>query len=211
MKDRMITSPTAKEMLSSILPIYHHDAYMLHIFAANGKELDDLWKTVKSVREQVYPQFASWSLSYWEQWLGLSNGKGLSIEERRKRIIVFLNTYFPVNKERVEMVASAAAGVKVTIEENIDDYVFRINLNKAAENVDFPKLIHEVNKIKPAHLGYRITQHLSGKMHLASAMLFGEEVTVYPWRNTKLETKGYARFGTASRSLETISIYPLSS
>lgn len=47
-----------------------------------------------------------------------------------------------------------------------------------------------------------------GKMHLASAMQGGEEITVYPWQQSSIETKGYARFGSSSVTVETMTVYP---
>lgn len=47
-----------------------------------------------------------------------------------------------------------------------------------------------------------------GKMYMASAMLSGEAITVYPWQPGEIETKGYARLGSASMSVETLIVYP---
>lgn len=47
-----------------------------------------------------------------------------------------------------------------------------------------------------------------GKIYLASALQAGEQITVYPWQPGEIETKGYARLGSASMSVETLIVYP---
>lgn len=47
-----------------------------------------------------------------------------------------------------------------------------------------------------------------GKIYLASALQAGEQITVYPWQPGAIETKGYARLGSASMSVETLTVYP---
>lgn len=48
----------------------------------------------------------------------------------------------------------------------------------------------------------------NAKQYLASFMNFGEEITVYPWSQKQLETKGRYILGTASQSVETLAVYP---
>lgn len=48
----------------------------------------------------------------------------------------------------------------------------------------------------------------STKEYLASAMHYGEEITVYPWRKTNIETRGRYSIGSTSQSIETLTIYP---
>lgn len=167
-------SPKTKEMMSYILPIYDNDDYILNAFEANGKEIDSLWKIVNEFGDQMFPQFATWSLRYWEQQLALPHGSNMSTEERRKRIITTLTTYYPINVSRVEFVATAAAGVRAFIEENIADYMFRIQLGEKIEDVDFLNLVVKVDDVKPAHLSYIIAPKLQGEIQFKGRVYANE-------------------------------------
>lgn len=150
MRNDIVTSKSGKQMLDYILPIYDNDAYMLNIFEANGKELDDLWDTVKSVREQVYPQFASWSLSHWEDMLGIDANR-LSVEERRQKVLVELNRYAPITRKRMEDIVNQFVPTKdAEVIEFITDYAFEVVLPIASMANE--RLKKTVEEVKPAHL-----------------------------------------------------------
>lgn len=193
--------------MSYILPLYDNDEYTLHIFEVIGKEVDELVSWVSDFENQPYPQFATFTLPYWEESLGLEVDEKLTVEHRRNRIITKLSTYFPITRQRLEMIASSAAGVPVTIEDFVNAYTFRVVLEPRGL-VNLLDLINEVNETKPAHLSYLLTQNLNSTIFIAPSTVCGEEITVYPWQETSLETKGTAYLGTASRSIEKISIYP---
>lgn len=55
-------------------------------------------------------------------------------------------------------------------------------------------------------INFHLTSNV--KEHLASAMHYGEEITVYPWRKTNIETRGRYSIGSTSQSIETLTIYP---
>lgn len=152
MKNDIIKSPIAAKMLSHILPIYDNDEYILSAFQVIGKEMDELWKIVNEISEQVYPQRATWTLDFWEQQLGIKHDVALTLEERRKRILVKLNTYHPVNRERIRFVASSAAGVDVQVIELTKKYIFHVVLLAKDMNVVNRQVWESVDDVKPAHL-----------------------------------------------------------
>lgn len=150
MRNDIVTSKSGKQMLDYILAIYDSDAYMLNIFEANGKELDDLWETVKSVREQVYPQFASWALNHWEDMLGIEANR-LSTEERRQKVLIELNRYAPITRERMEDIVNQFVPTKdAEVIEFITDYAFEVILPIASMGNE--RLKKTVEEVKPAHL-----------------------------------------------------------
>ncbi|HBZ09108.1 MAG TPA: DUF2313 domain-containing protein [Bacillus bacterium] len=163
LKDKIITSPKAIEMMNYILPFYDNDEYLLHAFQAIGKEFDSLFEMIDSFDTQPYPQRATWSLPYWEQLFGLIAGAGESIEERRRRVIAFLGSGQPVNRKRVENILTSAAGVKVDIFENISPYTLRVILNNY-DKADFIHMMKVLEDVKPAHLSYTISSRTVEKM-----------------------------------------------
>lgn len=189
-----ITTITGKEMLASVTPIYNDDEYALSIFEANGKIMEEMRVVVKEVRNQMYPHKATWSFEYWEDALGLSNEDNLNDEQRRNRIITKIRTYFPMTPYRMEQIASSAAGVPVKIVDFVSPYIFEIILG-IGDSVNIGELIYQVNETKPAHLDFIITQQYKNKVYLSSAMLTGEEITVYPWSEKSIETVAKVKQG----------------
>ncbi len=207
LKDQIIQSQSAKQMMSYILPMYDNDEYMLHVFEAIGKEIDELITWVTDFENQPYPQFATFTLPYWEESLGLEVDRRLSIEQRRSRIITKLSTYFPITRYRLERIASAIAGVPVVVEDFTGPYTFNILLNGFGA-INFRELLREVNEIKPAHLSFTVTQMMKAGFYLPTTTLTGEEVTIYPWTPRQIETRSRTKYASAAQSVETISIYP---
>lgn len=202
----IIKSESAKRMMDYILPIYNDDPYMLHVFEAIGKEVDELVKWVSDIENGSYPQFATITLPFWEESIGLPIDNKMSIERRRSRIITRLSTYFPITRERMEKIISSVAGVPVEIEDFVGPYTFNIVLGFG--EVGFKELLAEANEIKPAHLSFNVTQELNTGFFLPAATMTGEEITVYPWTSSELETKGTARYGSSMRYVEKTSVYP---
>lgn len=163
LKEDIVTSESAKRMMSYILPFYNNDEYMLHVFQAMGVEFDRLFEILNTFEDQLFPQRATWSVFYWEQLFGLPVGVGEPYEERRKRLLAFLGSGQPINKSRVESLLKTTADVGVKIEENISPYTFRILLENSTDG-DYIALQKLINDIKPAHLSYTISPRTAEKM-----------------------------------------------
>lgn len=162
LKDSIVTSESAKQLMSYILPFYDNDEYILHLFQAIGLEFDKLYEILNKFEDQLFPQRATWSLFYWEQLFGLSSSTGETNEERRNRIIAFLGSGQPINRSRVESLLKTAAGVGVTIEENISPYTFRVLLENT--HADYLSLTNLLNDIKPAHLSFTVSTKVKDKI-----------------------------------------------
>jgi len=79
----ILTSPSGKRMLGYVAPVYDQSKIMQAIFEANGQEIDDLQEWVDGIRDQIFPQSATWGLKYWEQLLGIPTDESKPINERR--------------------------------------------------------------------------------------------------------------------------------
>lgn len=202
----IIKSESAKRMMGYILPIYDDDPYMLHIFQTIGEEIDELVAWVEDIENQPLPQFATFTLPFWEESIGLPIDNNLSIERRRSRIVTRLSAYYPITKKRMEKIAASASGVSTEIEDFSGPYTFNVLLGFGS--VNFEGLLSEVNEIKPAHLSFDVTQKLETGYFLPATTLTGEEITVYPWTPKRLETKGTAQYGSSARYVEKTSVYP---
>ena len=80
------TRELAKDMMSMISPIYDNSYVGKWIFEVMSVPLSLAQDTINELREQVFPETATWSLPYWEQSYGLPTNEALSIEERRSRV-----------------------------------------------------------------------------------------------------------------------------
>lgn len=205
-KDKLITSPSANRMLNYISPVYDNDPYMLQVFEVIGKEIDEVVNWINDIENQPYPQFATFTLSFWEESIGLEVDNKLTTEERQNRIVTRLSTYFPITKQRLEKILSSVSGVPVEIEDFVEPYTFNVVLGFG--QVSFKDLVIKTGEVKPAHLSYHITQKLETGFYLPATSVCGEEITVYPWSSTELETKGTINYGNAIRYVEHTSVYP---
>lgn len=170
-KDEIIKSEKAYQMLSYILPFYDHDEYMMYIFEAQGSTLDKLTDIISAFYNQSFPQRATWSVPYWEQLFDISPMPGESIEERRKKLLTFLGSGQPITKSRIEAIATTAAGINVSAEDNAYPYTFRLLLDDCCD-VEYGALVRVINDVKPAHLSYTIAPRVMEKLK------FKEKVSV---------------------------------
>jgi len=148
-------------------------------------------------------------------------GAGLitSIEEKRRFIKNAIQMHrLKGTKRALELVLEMLdirGVIKEWFEYGGEPYHFRIDIlevtTKGLSNEILGLLdrLIEQYKRKSAWLeSIRIYLTNKGKMHLASVLQSGEEITVYPWQQREIETKGYARFGSSAVTVETMTVYP---
>lgn len=148
-------------------------------------------------------------------------GAGLitSVEEKRRFIKSAIQIHrIKGTKRALEMVLEILdirGVIKEWFEYGGEPYHFRIDIlevtTKGLSNEILGLLdrLIEQYKRKSAWLeSIRIYLTNKGKMHLASVLQSGEEITVYPWQQREIETKGYARFGSSAVTVETMTVYP---
>jgi len=156
LKDEIVTSPSGRRMLGYIVPIYDFDRFALHIFQALGLEIDDAWQLVQEVRKQAFVQTATWGLRYWEQRFGLPVNESIPIEQRRSRILVWMNTEWPMTRRRMKTIVSEAVGLPVEIEENVAPYTFLVLINWNEDKpLNLARVREVIEEAKPAHLAFR--------------------------------------------------------
>ena len=112
------TRELARDMMGMISPIYDNSYVGKWIFEVMSVPLSLAQDTINELREQAFPETATWSLSYWEQSYGLPTNEALSIEERRSRVISKRNYRKPMNPARIEMLLKELCGRDVKLIEN---------------------------------------------------------------------------------------------
>lgn len=149
----IMKSKKANEIFLTVSPIYEKSKIMKSIFEAIGNELDISNKYVEEIKNQLFPQTATWAISIWEQRLGLTTNKDESIEKRRGKVIAKIQSKYIITPERMAFIIKNYTGTDVLIVENVAPYTFKIVINIDCLE-DTLELKTIVKKIKPSHLSW---------------------------------------------------------
>lgn len=120
-------------------------------------EVGLMWEARDELLAQLDPYTATWGLDLWESGLGLSNGRGLALDTRRRSVVAKLQGRAATTPQVVKNVAETLLGVPVTIIEVFDEYTVMI----AAPEGYLPRsqaarLHRQLGDIMPAHLDWQI-------------------------------------------------------
>lgn len=160
LKGQIVTSESGRRMLGYVLPIYDFDRFVLTVFQINGMQVDDLQKWTRELRDQAFPQTATWGLRYFEQRMGLPVNESLPVEERRRRILTKMTTEWPVTPRRMQIIASEAAGSPAEIIQNVAAYTFRVlldDISGESASLNLVRVQEAIEEAKPAHLAYELS------------------------------------------------------
>ncbi|MGX8126276.1 YmfQ family protein [Clostridioides difficile] len=208
----MIASKKGREMLLTLSPIYEQSLIMNSIYEAIGNEFDNLELLNKEIELQLFPQTATWGLSFWENRVGLSTNLDEDIEARRRKVIAKLQSKYIMTPKRMSMILQSYTGANIKINENIFPYTFSVELTSTQ---GFPRdledLYKRVNVIKPSHLSvsYKLVSLLKSKTYFAQTTIMSEEITVYPYSSKEVKANIKAKFALAhNMSSEILTVYP---
>lgn len=208
----MIMSPKGRKFLGYISPIYEQSIIMQAVMEAIGAEWDEAEKLADEVLAQLFPQTATWGIMYWEWLLGIPPNDSLSIEQRRARVLTRMQTRWPMTKERMEqLVRTFSQDKQAFIREFFDQYRFEVVFS-LTRSVDLGTVYEVIEEAKPAHLDFSLVMGLrqgEKSIYVGSAMLVGEEITVYPWSVTELTGTGKVYIATGhSTGVDMTTLYP---
>ncbi|MDO4305977.1 MAG: DUF2313 domain-containing protein [Eubacteriales bacterium] len=150
------TRQTAIDMMSMISPIYDKAYVAKWIFEVMSAPLSLAQNTVDDLKNQAFPETATWTLPYWERSYGIATNEALSIEERRSQIIRKRNFRKPMNPARIEMLIKELCGREVEFVENVAPHTFEIKIEPGSSSVDLGKVMNLVDEVKQSQKSYRI-------------------------------------------------------
>lgn len=110
---------------------------------------------VASLADQLCVNTATWALDRWEALVGITPGRGQTLEERRGAVVAKLCSTGTTNAEMIRALAEALTGYGATVTENYGDYSFSLRFfgeTSGFINIDAKLLTATVEEIKPAHL-----------------------------------------------------------
>lgn len=145
------TSEAAVRMMSRISPIYDRAYVGKWIFQVMGEELDDVRLRFIELKDQAFPETATWGLKYWEQRYGVRADENASIEDRRQAVLSKRNTHAPLNPARMAERIEGMTGGKATIQEDVAPYTQSVTVTDG-EGADTDAVLAWIKRVKPSHI-----------------------------------------------------------
>lgn len=200
------------------------DPFMVALAEAVEKELKDAYREAEKLAnlhdvDNLPEPVLDYLLTQWHVTYDEGAGLATTIEEKRRLV---KNAYklhrIKGTKRALEMVLemlNIRGVIKEWFEYGGEPHHFRIEImevtTKGLSDDTFSlldRLIEQYKRKSSLLESIRIFLTSHAATSLSSAILSGEEITVYPWQQGEIETKGYARFGSASVTVETMTVYP---
>ncbi|MBU5427149.1 YmfQ family protein [Tissierella pigra] len=197
--------------LLEYLPIYERSSIVFQeILNSEQMEFDRLGLNIEDLEKQFFIDTATWGLAIYEKELKLPIRPKKILEERRSLIKSKMRGMGKVDLAMIKSIIEAYT-------RSTADIIFdgRINIkftNEGTITLNISDMFNAIEEIKPAHLDYDITLNYKQKLseiYIASALIAGEEITVYPYSPKELLSKGNIYIATGSNTgLEKVIIYP---
>ena len=202
-----------KKTLLSYQPDYYKNSKVIdNLNTAFATELTKAQKNIINTFNQFFLLDADTSLSRWEKEFGIAVNENLSIDERRKRILGKLRGLGTSTIKQIRGICLSYVEDADVIENN-EDYSFTIKL---ISSVGFKKniidLLEILEEIKPAHLRINLQMDslTNDNLIFKTTMLCGEEIQVFPYQITNVESKGKLHIALGNtQNAEIISVNPL--
>lgn len=206
-REEYIQTETGKRMLRAVTTI-DADEYQLSIFNANGLIMEEVHQAANKINAETLVNNATWSLPYWESLFRIKPSDNQTMVQRRRAVILKMNEYYPVTKQRMEYIIDTfTENGGTTIDDERGDYTFEVILKNSGA-IDLIEMIAAVEESKPAHLDYKLVQENDDSMFFGLISLSGDETTIYPWQPSELNLNTRINVGAASQSHETLAVYP---
>ncbi|OMD05763.1 putative phage tail protein [Paenibacillus sp. FSL R5-0636] len=144
--------------ISKSLPdIYHksQNGNLKKLLDILAEQIAILNNRTEDIRAQNIVDMSTWSLSRWEQELGLSVDTSKSFDTRREMIKAKLRGIGTTTPQMIQRTASAFSGGDVSVEEVPNEYKFIVRfIGVLGIPPNMTGLIQILEEIKPAHLAY---------------------------------------------------------
>lgn len=150
--ENLPSSKTGKRMLKRVSPIYDQSIFMKMFYEGVGSEFDKVRAYFETLREQSFPHSVDWAIEYQEHKYSIIPDKTLTLEQRRERLKIKLQSKRPLNPAILEKYIADNYGEEVYLDESDPGFI-TIEL----ENFEkIPKFIKWLLKEKPAHLMIKV-------------------------------------------------------
>lgn len=149
--ERFPTSEAAVRMMGRISPIYDRSYVGKWIFQVMGAEMDFVRDRYLELRDQAFPETATWAIQYWEQRYGIIPNSEDTLQTRRNRILAYRSLRVPMNPARMQKIVRDYSGLESEIDENTDDYTFTVLLLQGPTWTDPSGAVKRLHEVKQTH------------------------------------------------------------
>lgn len=158
----ILKSPSGKEALNRITPIYMESRIGLWILETIGLEIDELKGWTKDVGVQILPQTTTWAIDNWEHEYGIKPNHDLPLEVRRLKLLNVIRARAPMNPAKlIKLIKNEINNQTLPIEiiENIHRNTFQLKVTPGSFNTNWYNVRRLIDKVKPAHVIYTIMMY----------------------------------------------------
>jgi len=151
----IITRDYLVELAKYLPEFLRQDPEMKAILEVESAEHRVQVEILKDIQKQLFVDTATWGLAFFEKELGLKPNATDNYEQRRNRILIYLQQRKTVNKEFIEELFSryVSEGSQIVVMEDNPDNTFWVI--DTGGRILYPDDLHEaIETYKPAHLRY---------------------------------------------------------
>ncbi len=145
-----------------------------------------------------------------EKMLKISPFADDTLETRRFRVLVRWNDRLPYTYRALKNKLDQVFKDNYKLEILHDQYLLIIEVNTFNWQI-YGDIVDDIRKMAPANMVIQssLVQKVEGGFFIGSAMLVGEEITVYPWSVTELGGTGKVYIATGhSTGVDITTLYP---
>lgn len=146
--ENLPSTKTGKRMLKRVSPIYDNSIFMKMFYEGVGSEFDKVRAYFETLREQSFPHLVDWAIEYQEHKYSIIPDKSLTLEQRRERLKIKLESKRPLNPAILEKYIADNYGIEVYLGETDPGFI-TIELEHYE---DLLKFLQWLLREKPAHL-----------------------------------------------------------
>ena len=174
--EQILTSEIGQQIIQRVTNKYGNSYVGLWLFQIIGMSNDE----VKAIVEDFKTQTATWSLSLWEQSMGLPVNESESVEQRRQNIIEKRRRRNAMNPARIEEIISAMTGAAVRMDEYYAKNRFAIYISSIPSMVDEESVRKKIKLIKQSHKVFDIfyEQATKGDIYVGGVIQKSKEITL---------------------------------
>lgn len=174
-------------------------------------EISNLKHRVKNLMDDQFIEIATENgISRRERMLKITPLSTDDLESRRFRVKVRWNDNLPYTYRVLENKLKQLYGKNNYKLELINkQYILKVEISDFNWSV-FNEVIDSIRRMIPLNmvLCSALIYRIKSVSNYATAMVSGEEITVYPWSVSEITSKGNIDLGSATRGVEEITVYP---
>lgn len=147
------SNETAKEMLNMVTKDWYEKSYIgKWVFQVMGEQMEQAKELYDELRQQVFPETATWGIPYHEQKYGIAPNPALRIEERRAAVLQKRKSQVAMNPARLEESLFQIFKRRAMVAEETDPYTIAIRIGDGENSLILNELEDYIQKVKPSHI-----------------------------------------------------------